>query len=119
MHAFRCLPTNPVLSGRDFHPLELIEEIVMERLRPAPRANMLADAVEQVRGHPGVSTGSVKPLGRGDPDGLRDPAEAVACVARKHPPRQKQRAKRANLPRCGNPCRVACLPRVLNRLTRP
>ncbi len=53
---------------------------------------MLTDAVEQMRGHPGVSAGSVEPLDGADTDRLSDPTEPVARVTWKHPPRQKQGA---------------------------
>ena len=58
---------------------------------------MFADAVEQVRGHPGVRARSVEPLSAADPDRLSDPTEPVAPVTWKYPPRQKQGAERANL----------------------
>ena len=91
-HVLASLATKPVLSSGYLHPLKLMQKIVTQGARPAPRARVLADAVEQMRSHPGVRAGSVEPLGGADPDRFSDPTEPVARVSRKHPPRQKQGA---------------------------
>jgi hypothetical protein len=49
-------------------PVAADQEIMIQRVRIAPQARMLADALEQVRSRPSVRTSSVKPLDAAKPN---------------------------------------------------